>query len=107
MAIELLPLDDGAVGIGEPGSSVTCDACAAVCCRLEVLLVTETGVPRRYTRRNPGGVDSMDRLDDGWCAALDRDTLRCRIYAQRPLICREFTMGGPDYLVERAACAAA
>jgi Fe-S-cluster containining protein len=44
----------------------------------------------------------MDRLDDGWCAALDRDTLRCRIYAQRPLICREFEMGGSDCLAERA-----
>jgi uncharacterized protein len=79
-----------------------CNTCAAVCCQLEVLCLTETGVPRRYQRHNPGGVPSMDRLDDGWCAALDRDTLRCRIYEQRPLICREFEMGGPDCLAERA-----
>jgi Fe-S-cluster containining protein len=44
----------------------------------------------------------MDRLDDGWCAALDRATLRCRIYDQRPLICRELAAGGPDCLAERA-----
>jgi Fe-S-cluster containining protein len=44
----------------------------------------------------------MDRLPDGWCAALDRDTLRCRIYEQRPLICREFEEGGPDCVAERA-----
>lgn len=87
--------------------AATCSACAAVCCRLEVLLVTETGVPGRYTRPNPGGVHSMDRLADGWCAALDRDTLRCRIYGQRPLICREFAMGGPDCLAERASWFAA
>uniref|UniRef100_UPI0025D56710 YkgJ family cysteine cluster protein n=1 Tax=uncultured Thiocystis sp. TaxID=1202134 RepID=UPI0025D56710 len=39
--------------------------------------------------------------DDGWCAALDRDSLRCRIYAWRPLVCREFVMGGPDCRIER------
>ncbi len=49
----------------------------------------------------------MDRRADGWCAALDRDTLRCRIYEQRPLICREFVMGGPDCLAERGAWLAA
>lgn len=85
----------------------TCDACAAVCCRLEVLLVTDTGVPHRFTKPNAGGVASMDRLADGWCAALDRDTLRCRIYDQRPLICREFVMGGADCVAERAAWLAA
>jgi uncharacterized protein len=87
--------------------SVACNACAAVCCQLEVLCLTDTGVPDRYLRHNPNGVSSMDRLDDGWCAALDRDTLRCRIYAQRPLICREFEMGGPDCLAERANWASA
>ena len=94
-------------GTGASKPPVTCDTCAAVCCRLEVLLVTETGVPRRYTKPNPEGVASMDRLADGWCAALDRDTLRCRIYDQRPLICREFVMGGPDCLTERASWLAA
>lgn len=49
----------------------------------------------------------MARLADGWCAALDRDTLRCRIYDQRPLICREFAMGGADCLAERARWATA
>jgi len=86
-----------------PPPPVTCATCAAVCCRLEVLCITETGVPHRFTRRNPGGVSSMDRLADGWCAALERDTLRCRIYEQRPLICREFEEGGPDCIEERAA----
>ena len=43
----------------------------------------------------------MRRLDDGWCAALDRNTMMCRIYEVRPLICREFEMGEPDCLDER------
>ena len=80
---------------------VTCESCAAACCRLEVLCLTDTGVPSRFTTRDAWGGTTMERLDDGWCAALDRDTLLCRIYAQRPLVCREFEMGGPDCLIER------
>ena len=43
----------------------------------------------------------MARLDDGWCAALDRDTLMCTIYDNRPLICREFEMGADECITER------
>jgi Fe-S-cluster containining protein len=43
----------------------------------------------------------MMRLDDGWCAALNRDTLMCRIYELRPLICREFAMGEDECVEER------
>jgi Fe-S-cluster containining protein len=38
----------------------------------------------------------MRRLEDGWCAALDRNTMLCGIYEQRPLICRRFVMGGDE-----------
>jgi uncharacterized protein len=44
----------------------------------------------------------MARLADGWCAALDRDTLLCRIYERRPAICRDYELGGNDCLSERA-----
>jgi Fe-S-cluster containining protein len=43
----------------------------------------------------------MLRLDDGWCAALDRDTMLCTIYDRRPLICREFAEGSEECLTER------
>lgn len=86
-----------------PSPAVTCDDCAAACCKLEVVCLTETGVPRHFTARDAWGAVVMERLDDGWCAALDRDSLRCRIYEQRPLLCREFAMGGPECLIEREA----
>ena len=76
-------------------SSISCDRCAAKCCRLEVMLITDTGVPERFIE-----VDES-RLDDGWCAALDRRSMSCSIYLNRPLICREFDMGGPDCQEER------
>lgn len=45
----------------------------------------------------------MLRLDDGWCAALDRNTLQCTIYNIRPTICRELEMGGEECLDIRQA----
>jgi Fe-S-cluster containining protein len=43
----------------------------------------------------------MRRLEDGWCAALDRDTMLCRIYERRPEVCRTYQTGGDDCLTER------
>ena len=65
------------------------------------MLFTDTGVPDRYVEEREGEVPVMHRLEDGWCAALDRNTMMCRIYEVRPLICREFEMGEPDCLDER------
>jgi hypothetical protein len=84
-----------------PDAPVTCETCAACCCRLEVWCLTATGVPGHLTVTDTFGRTLMDRLDDGWCAALDRDTLLCRIYAQRPLVCRELEVGSPECLAER------
>lgn len=48
------------------------------------------------------GGQVMRRLDDGWCAALDRASMRCSIYARRPGVCRDFEMGGDDCVAERS-----
>ncbi|CAE6900504.1 Fe-S-oxidoreductase [Pseudomonas marincola] len=80
---------------------IACSNCAACCCQLEVMLLTETGVPERYIATDEWGGEVMLRLDDGWCAALDRDSMRCSIYERRPLICREFEMGSPECQDER------
>lgn len=81
--------------------TVSCQNCEACCCRLEVMIITDTGVPDRYIEEREGEVAVMRRLDDGWCAALDRNTMMCRIYKMRPLICRDFEMGEPDCIDER------
>lgn len=81
--------------------AITCATCAASCCRLEVMLITDTGVPERYIATDAWGGQTMARLADGWCAALNRDTLLCGIYPSRPLICREFAMGGEDCIEQR------
>ncbi|HYH43298.1 MAG TPA: YkgJ family cysteine cluster protein [Burkholderiales bacterium] len=81
---------------------VTCASCTACCCRLEVILMGDDDVPTRLTEVDRWGGSVMARLEDGWCAALDRDTMLCTIYESRPGVCREYEMGGSDCLTERA-----
>jgi Fe-S-cluster containining protein len=82
--------------------SITCASCKACCCRLEVMLMSEDDVPAHLAVEDRWGARTMARLADGWCAALDRETLLCRIYDRRPAICRDYEMGGSDCLAERA-----
>lgn len=66
------------------------------------MLISETGVPERFIETDSWGGQTMARLEDGWCAALDRNTMLCSIYEKRPFICRQFEMGGYECLEERA-----
>jgi Fe-S-cluster containining protein len=88
--------------IAEEGAKVTCASCRACCCKLEVMLMGEDDVPMSLVETDRWGGQVMKRLDDGWCAALDRATMLCRIYAQRPTICRDYQVGGTDCLSERS-----
>ena len=88
----------------EAESEVSCETCQACCCRLEVMLITDTGVPQQFIETDDWGSEVMTRRDDGWCAALDRVSMRCTIYENRPLICREFELGKYECLSERKAC---
>ena len=86
-----------------PDTAASCSGCEACCCRLEVLLISDTGVPDRYIEVDRWGGMRMARLEDGWCSALDRNTMLCQIYEQRPEICRELEMGGDECIDERVA----
>jgi Fe-S-cluster containining protein len=85
----------------KPNGAVTCASCKACCCRLEVLLMGDDDVPPEFVARDRWGGQVMARLRDGWCAAVDRATMLCRIYERRPGVCREFSMGGSECLAER------
>jgi Fe-S-cluster containining protein len=86
----------------EGGAVITCAACKACCCRLEVMLMSEDDVPLRLTEEDRWGGRVMARLDDGWCAALERDTMLCGIYERRPTICRDYPVGGSDCIAQRS-----
>jgi uncharacterized protein len=66
------------------------------------MLMGEDDVPPGLTQTDAWGGQVIARLEDGWCAALDRDTLLCRIYERRPGVCREYPVGGSDCIVERS-----
>lgn len=85
-------------------SHLICSNCKAACCQLEVLLITETGVPERFIKHDQWGGETMQRLDDGWCVCVDRETLLCTIYENRPWVCREFEMSSYECSIEFIAC---
>lgn len=66
------------------------------------MIITDTGVPDMHIARDKWGAETMLRLDDGYCSALDRDTFMCSIYENRPLNCREYEMGSYECINERA-----
>jgi Fe-S-cluster containining protein len=80
---------------------VSCSQCPAICCQLKVLLIAGDDPPEQFVDFDEDGQEIMGKSDDGWCAALDRDAMRCSIYARRPFVCREFDMGGADCIDER------
>ncbi|MFT5528635.1 MAG: Fe-S-cluster containining protein [Alteromonadaceae bacterium] len=86
--------------VAEP--AITCSSCQACCCRLEVMIITDTGVPEKHIAVDEWGSETMLRLDDGYCSALNRETYMCSIYENRPWICREFEMGSYECRDERA-----
>ena len=81
---------------------ITCANCQACCCRLEVIIISDTGVPNEHIKTDRWGGEVMARLDDGWCSALDRDTFLCTIYPNRPWVCREVEAGSYECITERS-----
>ena len=81
--------------------TVQCTSCEAVCCRLTVVLMPEDRVPAWLVARDEHGLETLAKGEDGWCAAIDPNTFRCTIYADRPTVCRKFAMGGPSCRDER------
>lgn len=58
-------------------------------------------IPPELTEQDQWGGWVMARPGDGWCSALDRNTLLCTIYERRPMICRDYQVGDSDCIGER------
>lgn len=86
-----------------PETNISCSNCQACCCRLEVMIISDTGVPDQHIAVDEWGGETMLRLEDGLCSALDREMYKCSIYENRPWICREFEMGSYECRTERTA----
>lgn len=72
-----------------------CTKCAAVCCRLTVVLEPEDKIPPHLTTHLASGLRVMARNEQGWCVAVNTDQMNCGIYENRPAACRRFVMNGP------------
>lgn len=83
--------------------AVSCGLCAAVCCRLTVVLMPDEVQPAHLVDVDARGLEVMRRGSDGWCMALDREHMHCGIYETRPSICRKFAMGGAYCRDERSS----
>lgn len=101
MTKELHLHDASAEAVLRKPREISCDTCEACCCRLEVILDDDRDIPPAYTAEDAWGGLVMRRLEDGWCAALDRRTLRCSIYSRRPQNCRDFEVGSYECREER------
>lgn len=84
----------------DPG--ISCSTCEACCCRLEVMLMGDDDVPPEMTVQDRWGGWVMQRLDDGWCAALNRISMKCAIYDCRPGVCRDYQVGAGECIGERS-----
>jgi Fe-S-cluster containining protein len=82
-------------------ADVDCEAgralgCQTFCCRLLVRLDPDEREPSKDGLPPKGFVDKD--LGDGLCIHLDRVTHRCRIWAKRPRVCREYHCNGDEML---------
>lgn len=83
--------------------SFDCSSCKALCCKLEVRLIDDSDdqVPVDFTEQVDSLYYAMKQGEDGWCEALDRETMLCSIYEKRPYLCRDYELGGYDCVDER------
>ena len=78
---------------GLPDAIVHCEAnimsCKAICCTLQFALTKEE-VQKKIYKHNQSRPFFMARDQDGYCTHLDRGTLQCTVWSERPLRCRRY-----------------
>lgn len=82
-------------------ADIDCEAgralgCRTFCCRLLVRLDPDEREPSNNGLPPKGFVDKD--LNDGLCIHLDRESYRCRIWARRPRVCREYHCNDDEML---------
>jgi Fe-S-cluster containining protein len=65
------------------------------------MLMGDDDIPVNLTEQDKWGGWIMKQLDDGWCSALNSNTMLCTIYERRPVICRDYQVGDSDCIKER------
>jgi Fe-S-cluster containining protein len=83
----------------QPAVEVNCaermHICHAVCCKLNFALTAEE-VDAGQVRFDVGFPYMIRHDADGWCTHNDRSTGFCKVYADRPGICRHYSCANDD-----------
>lgn len=78
---------------GLPDAKVNCEAnlkwCRAICCSFQFALTKEE-VQKGHLKHNPSRPFFIARDSDGYCGHIERSTLRCTVWSERPLRCRRY-----------------
>lgn len=81
--------------LARPATSVDCaprlSQCQAACCRIYVVHLTAEEVRSGRYLWDLGEPYRLMRRDDGSCHYLDEATLACRIWHDRPYVCRRYS----------------
>jgi len=70
--------------------------CRALCCTLQFALTREE-VKKGHIKYDPKRPYFIARDPDGYCPHLDRDSLRCTIWEDRPMRCRKYDCRDDGY----------
>ena len=93
----------GQEDVGVPDADVDCGPnlkwCRAVCCTFHFALTKEE-VRKGHLKHNPSRPFFIARDPDGYCPHLDRDSLRCSVWPDRPLRCRRYDCRDDPQVVE-------
>jgi hypothetical protein len=63
--------------------------CKAVCCTF-VFALTKDEAQKKIIKWNPKRPYFIARDNDGYCPHLDRESLRCKVWEERPERCRKY-----------------
>ncbi|MBA3394865.1 MAG: YkgJ family cysteine cluster protein [Deltaproteobacteria bacterium] len=79
----------------QPAQLVDCETrrptCQAACCVLGKVTLTEREVRQNTLLWDLGAPYSLPRAPTGHCAYLDRDSLACTVWNDRPYVCRSYS----------------
>ena len=76
-----------------PDAEVDCEAnlksCRAICCTFQFALTKEEA-QKGHLKHNPSRPFFIASDADGYCGHIERSTLRCAVWSERPLRCRRY-----------------
>lgn len=78
---------------GLPDAEVDCEAnlqlCRAICCSFQFALTKEE-VKKGHLAHDQSRPFFIAKDADGYCGHIERNTLRCTVWSERPLRCRRY-----------------